>query len=287
MVKSILMKAMIILVMCFVTSQILQAQDAKTDAKPAPTEEDATTETPAKSEDPGLGYYLKQVADTGLTGIALALVAIVGFGFALERAFKMRKSHIVPDGLAKAADELWRKGDLNGIKVICEKRPSTLSRLLMKILRHKDSSKEEITQIVNETATREMRRHIQKAYPMAVAAAVSPLLGLFGTVVGMINAFKNVALAGEMGDPTKMAGDISFALMTTALGLVIAMPCIILYHFFKIKATMIALDLEETASELLLDWFGISYAEVEAHSHVQPHQETEANSEVRPQGEQQ
>jgi len=72
----------------------------------------------------------------------------------------------------------------------------------------------------------------------------------------MIGAFESVALAGEMGDPSIMAGDISYALITTAIGLVIAVPALSAYHFFRIRTNMLALGLEEQLGHLISRWFG-------------------------------
>ncbi|HBR95694.1 MAG TPA: biopolymer transporter ExbB, partial [Opitutae bacterium] len=104
--------------------------------------------------------------------------------------------------------------------------------------------------------SREMRLHLQRAYPLAVVATISPLLGLFGTVYGMIGAFESVALAGEMGDPSIMAADIAYALITTAIGLVIAVPALSAYHFFRIRTNMLALGLEGQLSHVISRWFG-------------------------------
>lgn len=242
---------------------IKKAPEVKTEVKATSVVAEAPAEgaeAPAK-KGAGIEFYIQQLIDTGWTGVALGLVAIVGFGFALERGFNMKKARIAPEGLAEAANELWEKGDFKGIEIICDKKPSILADVIKNIVKHKHGAKEDVTNIVSDAASREMRKHLQKAYPMAVAAAISPLIGLFGTVCGMIEAFKGVALASEMADPAQMAGDISFALMTTALGLVIAVPCLVFFHFFKIKATMISLNLEEKASELLIDWFGVQAVE--------------------------
>lgn len=127
----------------------------------------------------------------------------------------------------------------------------------MALADHKDAAHSDVSTLAGDLASRKMRYHLQRAYPLAVVATISPLLGLFGTVYGMIGAFESVALAGEMGDPSIMAGDISFALITTALGLVIAVPALTAYHFFRIRTNMLALGLEEQMSHLVSRWFGI------------------------------
>jgi biopolymer transport protein ExbB len=76
-----------------------------------------------------------------------------------------------------------------------------------------------------------------------------------GTVFGMIGAFDAVAHAKTMGDPSIMAESISFALMTTAMGLVIAVPTLAAYHYFRIRTNMLALTLEDSVTDILNDWF--------------------------------
>ncbi|OVE76412.1 hypothetical protein BVX97_01100, partial [bacterium E08(2017)] len=83
----------------------------------------------------------------------------------------------------------------------------------------------------------------------------SPLLGLFGTVIGMIGAFDVVASAGEMGNASLMAGDIAKALVTTAGGLVVAMPMLGAYHLFRTRTQSLAILLEEDMAELFSAWF--------------------------------
>ena len=87
-------------------------------------------------------------------------------------------------------------------------------------------------------------------------ATVSPLLGLLGTVIGMIGAFDKVAAAGSLGDASLLGGDISKALITTGAGLTIAVPALVLYHYFKSRTNMFGLLLEEEASELISSWYG-------------------------------
>ncbi len=87
------------------------------------------------------------------------------------------------------------------------------------MVKHRDFSFNDIGTVAEDIVSREVRQEQQKAYPIAVIATLAPLLGLLGTVIGMINSFEAVALAGSMGDPSIMASDISFALVTTAMGL--------------------------------------------------------------------
>ncbi len=142
------------------------------------------------------------------------------------------------------------------MKKLAADQPSALGRVIQSLADHKDASHADVSMIAGDLASREMRYHLLRAYPLAVVATISPLLGLFGTVYGMIGAFESVALAGEMGDPSIMAGDISYALITTALGLVIAVPALAVYHYFRIRTRLFSLKLEEQSGHLISRWFG-------------------------------
>ncbi len=198
---------------------------------------------------------LDKLRGSGKTGAALFLISVVGFSFAFERFFHLRKSAITPQGLAARADRMWQEGEYGELRKLASGSSSALGKVLVEIVDHREAPRQDVSTMAGDVASREIRLHLQWAYPLAVVATVSPLLGLFGTVYGMIGAFESVALAGELGDPSIMAADISFALITTALGLVIAVPSLSLYHFFRIRTHMLALGLEEQASHLISLWF--------------------------------
>ncbi|MCC5843057.1 MAG: MotA/TolQ/ExbB proton channel family protein [Verrucomicrobia bacterium] len=205
----------------------------------------------------GIDALTEKLRGSGKTGMALFVISIVGFSFAFDRLYHLRKSKITPAGLAAEADKCWNAGDIDGLKTLASQSNSTLGRAILVIADHRDSPRADVTTMAGDTASREIRYHLQWAYPLAVVATISPLLGLFGTVYGMIGAFESVALAGEMGDPSIMAGDISFALITTALGLVIAVPALACYHFFRVRTHMLALGLEGQLSHLISRWFAL------------------------------
>lgn len=203
------------------------------------------------------GVFIEKVKESGKTGIALLLISIVGFSCAFERIFNLRKVNIVPAGIAAKSNALWKEKKYDDIIKLVDANPSTLSRIIKLMVEHKKGGHADVSNLAGDVASRELRVHMQRAYPLAIVATVSPLLGLFGTVYGMIGAFESVALAGKMGDPSVMASDISFALITTALGLVIAVPALICFHFFKIRTTILGLALEEQVNHLIIRWFPI------------------------------
>jgi biopolymer transport protein ExbB len=107
---------------------------------------------------------------------------------------------------------------------------------------------------VAEVSVRELRPHFRRTYPLNIIATLAPLFGLFGTVVGMMESFETFRLLGEHGDPSIFAGSIAKALITTIVGLAVAMPALGAYHYFKTRANRFTDELEQAASDLIDEW---------------------------------
>lgn len=199
--------------------------------------------------------FMERLQQGGYTMFFLLFASVVAVTFSIERAVHLRRKAVYPDGLAEQADELWSRRRYDDIYALCDRYPSTLATIIRAFVRHRNCPSSELSVLAGDIAGRDMRAHLQKAYPIAVAATVSPLLGLFGTVIGMIEAFEIVAIAGSLGDASLLAGSISKALVTTAAGLVIAIPALSAYHFFKSRTNSLAMGLEGVVNELLSTWF--------------------------------
>lgn len=213
----------------------------------------ATDAEDAQSRSAAQGF-IDKLATGGRTMIALLALSVMGGAFALERLFRLRRRAIVPSGLGEEADELWQAGDFREALAVCRQRPSTLGRAIEFIIRHRGNPVADIAKGAEDQAATELRRHLQRTYPLAVVGTLAPLLGLLGTVIGMIDAFDIVAIHGKLGDPTLLAGGISKALITTATGLVIAVPALAVYHYFRSRTTLFGLELEEQVNELMSRW---------------------------------
>ncbi len=190
----------------------------------------------------------------GYIGYLLIGLSIIGFSFVIERIFHLRRNTICPDGFAPRLLAQLKAHQYEAALKTCQQNPSVLARVLASVVRHRRFSFSEISLVAGDEATREMRHQMQMAYPLAIVATLSPLLGLLGTVIGMIGAFEAVALHGSMGDPSVMAEDISFALVTTAMGLIIAVPALGAFHILRTRTTLLTTRLESHVSETISEW---------------------------------
>ena len=214
-----------------------------------------------KADEPEL---VKRFKEGGNVMWFLLLLSIMFVTYTIERFANLRLSKIAPESLAEQANILWKQGRFAEIMELCEKSPSVLARILRQIIRHRNEDITRLNTLAGEVGAREIRMQLQRAYPLAIAATVAPLLGLLGTVSGMIDAFDTVALAGSMGNPALLADSISKAMVCTAAGLMVAIGSLCAYHYFKGRTITYSVQIEETVSDLLSDWFA-SRETLDAH----------------------
>ncbi|TVR51689.1 MAG: MotA/TolQ/ExbB proton channel family protein, partial [Puniceicoccaceae bacterium] len=196
----------------------------------------------------------------GLTMVFLGVLSIAGLSFILERFATLRRKRFLPPDLAAEVANRWKAEDYNGIRQVCASQPSTFARVIDALVRHRTCSTLELSALASDLASREMRLELQRCYPIAIIATLAPLLGLLGTVIGMIDSFEVVAIVGSLGDASLLAGGISKALVTTAVGLGLAIPMLGAYHFFRARASQYAMELETEIERIISLWF-LSQAE--------------------------
>jgi len=189
--------------------------------------------------------FWQQLLATGVVGAVLAAVSIISLSVGIERFISFRKSNVAPRPVSYA---IQQAAQLSEVQKICTGDRSILARAITLCKPGANLSAAQCEKQIEEFVGRLVERQTQKAYPLAVAATVSPLMGLFGTVFGMVKAFESIALSGEMGNASLLAHHISYALMTTVLGLIVAIPSLLMYHFFKMRVATFTLDLEEVLS---------------------------------------
>ncbi len=190
----------------------------------------------------------------GLTMWVILFLSVAALAFALERLFRLRRGVVAPAGLARQADVLWHDGAYDEIEALCRRRSSTLARIIRFMVRHRDKPTADVNEAISDIASADMTVHTMLTYPLAAVATLSPLLGLFGTVLGMIESFEMVALAGAMGDPQILASGISKALVTTAFGLFVAIPSLFFYHLFRLRTNYLTNILDRQVTDLSSRW---------------------------------
>lgn len=191
-----------------------------------------------------------QLAQGGAGIWVIAALSVLALAVTLERLSRFRESRLAPAGLVEQILPLWKAGDFAAIEAALAGRPSALARVLAYLVQHRRADTAALSTRAGDIASLALREQQQRAYPLAVVATVAPIVGLLGTVVGMIEAFHVIAFAGGLGDPALLAGGISKALINTAAGLAVALPALAMHHFFKHRLTLIGLSIEREVNRV-------------------------------------
>lgn len=187
----------------------------------------------------------------GGTGIVvIGALSVLALAVSLERLANFRASKVAPQVLADEALGLWQAGDYRTLAARTEEDRSSLARVLAFLATHPRLPVDTLAARAADIASTELRLQQQKAYALNVVATIAPIVGLLGTVIGMIEAFHVIASEG-MGDPTLLAGGISKALVNTAAGLSVALPSLAMHHFFRNRMVHIGILLERQLGRLL------------------------------------
>ena len=207
-----------------------------------------------------VGQVWEYIVQGGLMMIPLIVCSILGIVFIIERAIayyriKGDTAEIFSEVLASL-----RESDLRNSIEVCEEYDHPVATTLKSGLLRYGKSHEEIEKAMESVALHEISKLEKGLWILATLANVAPLFGFLGTVVGMISAFSALAEVG-LGQPQAVAAGISEALITTATGLIIALPVQTAYNYFTNKISNFSLDMETSASMLLE-----TFSEVERQS---------------------
>jgi biopolymer transport protein ExbB len=176
----------------------------------------------------------------------IILCSIVAVGILLERLWTLQRKRVLPQELIKKVSQLAETNQVNPKVIEALEKNSPLGRVLAAALANRDRGREIMMERVQDTGrhvVHELERFINT---LGTIASISPLLGLLGTVAGIIRAF-NAVMLGGMGDPRLLAGGISEALITTAGGLAVAIPSFIAYRYLRGKIERIVIEMEKIA----------------------------------------
>lgn len=184
------------------------------------------------------------VRQGGPVMVPLALCSIFALGVALDRVWVLRRKKVLPAALAAAARR-FRGGDPPGaVLTACDEHPSPLARVLEAVLENPPPEREVAVERVQNAGRRVVRELERGLVALEIIAAISPLLGLLGTVLGMFSTFQVIAEQG-LGDPGALSGGISEALITTIFGLGIAIPTAVAQSYFSHRVDDLVLEIEE------------------------------------------
>jgi biopolymer transport protein ExbB len=183
------------------------------------------------------------IVQGGAVMYVLLAASILALTIVFERAWSLRRSVVLP---AKEIEEAVRSGDVDTAVQLCGDHNTAMSRILWVALNNRGVKRAVMKEIMEEIGRQEVAHLERYIGVLGVIAAISPLLGLLGTVLGMIEVFQVISLEG-VGKADILAGGISKALTTTAAGLSVAIPALVAYRFFESRVNSFVIEIEQHA----------------------------------------
>jgi len=182
----------------------------------------------------------------GYVMFPLLICSIISLTIIIERLYNLREKKIIKNDELSRVNELLDKGFYNKALEVCISNPNPLNEILKAILENREASIETLRQTIADAAKLIFPRIEKYLSVLATIASVSPLLGLLGTVTGMMKVFHVITSIG-LGEPAALSGGIAEALITTVFGLAIAIPSLIMHNYFQHKAELIVGNIESIA----------------------------------------
>jgi biopolymer transport protein ExbB len=195
--------------------------------------------------------------------VLLGITSIISLTFIIERGVCLRGSRITPEQVEGAIQAIKHPGDTAALKAACQYYPSTLSRLTQFVLEHREWSRQDLVDALQIRARHEIARLERGLVFLEIATGIAPLLGLTGTVYGMIALFGDIGQAG-LGDNSAFARGIAIALKATLVGLLVAIPSLVAWSYYTKRVDHFTVELEITCDELVRKLYPVDTAAVQA-----------------------
>jgi len=194
--------------------------------------------------------------DAGWIGIVLLLFVFVGFGLFTYFLIYYSKSKLMPEGLYAQLDQLLEEGEYEDALQLCSVDESMLAKVMAPAIRDVEIGYEAMHSSLQINVEEQATLIHQLVGWLNTIAAIAPMVGLFGTISGMITTFEKIATSTGAPSPTELAGGIQTALATTFLGLCVAIPFLIIYSFARDRADKTVIDVSASAETLIMRFKG-------------------------------
>jgi biopolymer transport protein ExbB len=186
----------------------------------------------------------------GILMIPIALCSVLALAITIERIINLTLQKVHPPEFIAKIKRLLTQGKVGEAVAICTNTASPIAQIIEAGILKRHQDREHIKEAIEQAGKQQATQLHKYLGVLATIASISPLLGLLGTVAGMIKVFQVISIKG-VGNPGALAGGISEALITTAAGLVVAIPTLVVHNYFYKRANRFVLYMENTSLELL------------------------------------
>jgi biopolymer transport protein ExbB len=193
---------------------------------------------------------ISELQKGGIIMAPLLVGSILGLAIVIERAFGLRARRVLVPEIVSSIEKINGTEDVKVAERICETYPGPFANIILAALRNQDLTRDELKETILDQGRQEVRILQRGLVMLETIAAASPLLGLMGTVIGMIKVFNVISQQG-IGQASVLSGGISEALITTVTGLAIGIPALVAFNYFTNKAESLVMDIEKYSTTLL------------------------------------
>lgn len=190
------------------------------------------------------------IAKGGIFIYPIIFCSILALAVFLERLWVLQRKHVIPSEFIRKVEELLKKQKLSDAIFLCQADPSSIARVFFAGLKNAGRGMWLVKESIEERGGREAAILEKRVGILSTIASLTPLLGLLGTVSGMIKTFNVISVQG-VGNPAPLAGGIAEALITTAAGLSVAIPTLVCYRIVKDKAESLIFEMEENSIKII------------------------------------
>ena len=187
----------------------------------------------------------------GFIGFLLIFMSIIAVALFIEHIVTVRRDKLVDPALIDEIEALFENEEYQEALELCESEPNFLTNVLSAGLPKINAGFDAMEKAMDEVSEEETIKLQQKVSWLSLIASVAPMFGLLGTVWGMIEAFNEITKLGPNVQPSDLSKGISKALVTTMMGLAVAIPALAFYFFFRNKVIKVSLELTAVADELV------------------------------------
>ncbi len=186
----------------------------------------------------------------GVTMIPLALCSLLGLAVVVQKILDLRRKKVLIPEIISVINKIHGPDDIAMAKKICDEKKGPFANIIKVALSNLHMNKNEVKELIADEGRQQVRDLERGLVILETVAGIAPLLGLFGTVLGMIKVFDTISRIG-VGQASALSGGISEALITTAVGLSIGIPALVFFNYFTSKAENLILDIEKYSTTLL------------------------------------
>lgn len=245
---------------------IAWGQEPTADSVESPSESLTEEAGPTSATSPGSAQaapspqsrtLLNTLIDGGIVGLIIGLLSVIAVGFIVEHFITIRKNVLIPESVADELEQLIRDGQIDEAIDACDdpQNESLIADVVLAgLLRYQASEFgfAEYKAAVEEAGEDQTGRLYRKTEVLGIIGAVAPMLGLTGTVLGMIKAFNKIAATSGAARPEELAEGIGQALVTTLMGLIVAIPTMIAFSYFRIRIDSIVAEAGKRVEQIMM-----------------------------------